>query len=98
MAKFKVIEKSRFLDDPQMTEIKGGLTCGSTNPYNSCSGGIAGRVTCAPIGVVGYGVGSCELTFNGFGGCGIGFNYSSCKGDVYFVCGGTSFHRITPNL
>lgn len=38
MAKFKVIEKSRFLGS-EMAEVKGGdFTCGNVKPYIDCYG------------------------------------------------------------
>lgn len=92
MKKFKVIEKSRFLADNKLSDIKGGATklCDAINSYRSC-------------GILGISFTSCGTGFTGYangpdgelcGGQGISFKESNCAGIGMFTttCDGSNMY------
>ncbi len=89
MKKFKIIEKSRFLKEEDMSDIQGGVSCSPNSPYSACSG--IGHISCQPAATLGYSSSTC----NGLGDlhtCGTDMNYSIsvCLGWALFTstCGG----------
>lgn len=62
MAKCKIIEKSRFLREEAMDNVKGGITCDTNNPYSTgCTGIGIGYITCtAPSNAGGYQSSMCH--------------------------------------
>lgn len=82
MKKFKVIEKSRFLDKGMMGKMQGGYfskVCTDGNTYNNCPNLIMSYGLCEPISVSGFSSGTCPNGALSYSICGgTNYKYSYC--------------------
>lgn len=82
MSKFKVIEKSRFLDDEGMENIKGGapdtiVICTINRAYHNCPS-LTNYTTCQVPSAAGYSI--CTGTIVAKNTCSWGFKYETMCG------------------
>lgn len=77
MKKFKILEKSRFLNNQDMDQLQGGdMSCSQGQPYAMCDG--AGTyIMCRARSLNGFSSGSCNGVANGYLVCGSDMYYAS---------------------